>query len=117
MRPITMAVGRIPEISGTGSRKARGPIQPIPRLSSRFFPLTNRVWRGCLWARVIDPGVVARVDPQTFTRVRPVLDPLTVDPLRRAAFQTREARQRIDVPQTVAQRIANTPVITSTNPS
>ncbi|HYR75596.1 MAG TPA: DUF6600 domain-containing protein [Pyrinomonadaceae bacterium] len=69
------------------------------------------------FTRVIDPGVVARVDPQTFTRVRPVLDPLTVDPLRRAAFQTREARQRIDVPQTVAQRIANTPVITSTNPS
>jgi hypothetical protein len=69
------------------------------------------------FTRVIDPGVVMRVDPQTFTRVRPVLDPLTVDPLRRAAFQTREARQRLDVPQAVAQRIANTPVITSTNPS
>ena len=69
------------------------------------------------FTRVIDPGVVRRVDPQTFTRVRPVLDPLTVDPLRRAAFQTREERQRFDVPQVVAQRIANTPVITSTSPS
>jgi len=69
------------------------------------------------FTRVIDPGVVTRVDPQTFTRVRPVLDPLTVDPFRRAAFQTREARQRLDVPQAVAQRIVNTPVITSTNPS
>ena len=69
------------------------------------------------FTRVIDPGVVTRIDPQTFARVRPVLDPLTVDPLRRAAFQTREARQRFDVPQTVVQRINNTPVITSTSPS
>src|SRR5882672_3914822 len=69
------------------------------------------------FTRVIDPGVITRVDPQTFTRVRPVLDPLTVDPLRRAAFQTREARQRLDVPEAVAQRIKNTPVVTSTNPS
>ena len=69
------------------------------------------------FTRVIDPGVVTRVDPQTFMQVRPVLDPLTVDPLRRAAFQTREARQRLDVTQAVAQRIVNTPVITSTNPS
>lgn len=65
---------------------------------------------------VIDPGVITRVDAQTFTRVQPVLDPLTVAPLRRAAFQT-QARQRFDVPQAVAQRIANTPVITSTSPS
>ena len=69
------------------------------------------------FTRVIGPGVVRRVDPQTFTRVRPVLDPLTVDPLRRAAFQTHEARRRFDVPQAVAQRINNTPVITSTSPS
>lgn len=69
------------------------------------------------FTRVIDPGVITRVNPQTFTRVRPVLDPLTVDPLRRAAFQTREARRRIDVPQSVTQRINNTPVVTSTSPS
>ncbi len=69
------------------------------------------------FTRVIDPAVVMRVDPQTFTRVRPVLDPFTVDPLRRAAFQTRQARQRLDVPQAVTQRIVNTSVITSTNPS
>jgi hypothetical protein len=69
------------------------------------------------FTRVIDPGVVARVDPQAFARVRPVLDPLTVEPLRRAAFQTRAAHQRFDVPQAVAQRISNTPVIASTSPS
>ena len=69
------------------------------------------------FTRVIDPGVVTRVDPQRFGRVRPVLDPLTIDPLRQAAFQTRSARQRVDVPRAVAQRITNTPVITSTAPS
>jgi len=69
------------------------------------------------FTRVIDPGVITSVDPQTFGRVQPVLDPLTVDPLRRAAFQTRSGRQRFAVPQSVAQRIDNTPVITSTSPS
>jgi hypothetical protein len=65
---------------------------------------------------VIDPRVIQRVDPQTFVQVRPVLDPLTVDPLRRAAFQTREARARFDVPREVEQRF-NTPVVASNLPA
>jgi hypothetical protein len=65
---------------------------------------------------VIDPRVISRVDPQTLARVRPVLDPLAVDPLRKAAFQTREAQRRIDVPRDVAQRIANTPVVAGNSP-
>src|SRR6267143_3542466 len=69
------------------------------------------------FGRVIDPRVVTRIDPQTIARVRPVLDPLAVDPLRRAAFRTRDARPRLDVPQTVAQRIFNTPVVTSAPPA
>jgi hypothetical protein len=67
------------------------------------------------FTRVIDRTVITRVDPQTFTRVRSVLDPLTIDPLRRAAFETRAAQRRVDVPQMVAQRI-NTPVVTSSAP-
>ena len=43
-----------------------------------------------------DPGLVTRVDPQTITSVRPVLNPLAVDPLRSVAFQTRQARQRFE---------------------
>jgi hypothetical protein len=65
------------------------------------------------FGRVIDPTVITRVDPQTITRVRPVLNPLTVDELRTVAFQTREARRRIDVPRQVVQRF-DTPVIAST---
>ena len=68
------------------------------------------------FARVIDPTVVTPVDPQTIARVRPVLDPLTIDPLRSAAFQTRQARGRFDVPREIEQRIVNTPVVASTAP-
>jgi hypothetical protein len=69
------------------------------------------------FGRVIDPTIVTRVDPQTLASVRPVLNPLTVDPLRTAAFQTRETRQRIDVPRQVEQQIVNTPVVASTIPT
>jgi len=65
------------------------------------------------FGRVIDPTIITRVDPQTLTRVRPVLNPLAVDDLRTVAFQTREARQRIDVPRQVIQRF-DTPVVAST---
>ncbi len=68
------------------------------------------------FGQVIDPRIITRVDPQTIASVQPVLDPLTVDPLRQAAFQTRQAQRRIDVPQAIAQRINNTPVVTATAP-
>lgn len=69
------------------------------------------------FTQVIDPRVINRADPQTFARVRPVMDPLTVAPLRRAAFQTRAAQPRFDMPQAVAQRVFNTPVVTSAVPA
>jgi hypothetical protein len=65
------------------------------------------------FVRVIDPTVITRVDPQTIARVRPVLNPFAVDDLRTVAFQTRGARQRIDVPRQVVQRL-DTPVVAST---
>ncbi len=65
------------------------------------------------FGRVIDPTVITRVDPRTLNSVRPVLNPLTVDDLRTVAFQTREGRQRIDVPRQVVQRL-DTPVVAST---
>ena len=65
------------------------------------------------FGRVIDPTIVTRVDPRTIASVRPVLNPLAVDQLRAAAFQTRQDRQRIDVPRQVVQRL-DTPVVAST---
>jgi hypothetical protein len=65
------------------------------------------------FVRVIDPAVITRLDPRTIASVRPVFNPLAVDSLRSVAFQTREARQRIDVPKQVVERL-NTPVVAST---
>src|SRR5437870_197861 len=65
------------------------------------------------FGQVIDPRIITRVDPQTIASVRPVLDPLTVAPLRQAAFATRQAERRVDVPKSVAERINNTPVMTA----
>ena len=66
--------------------------------------------------RVIDRTMISRVDSQTIARVRPVLNPLAVDSLRRAAFETHAAQRRISVPQAITQRINNTPVVTGTAP-
>ncbi|MDX6405674.1 MAG: hypothetical protein QOH70_3129 [Blastocatellia bacterium] len=69
------------------------------------------------FTEVIDPRAISRVDPQTIARVRPMLDPLAVNPLRAMAFRARDSRQRFDVPPAVAQRVFNTPVVTSTAPA
>lgn len=66
--------------------------------------------------QVISQTIIVRVDPQKLARVRPVLDPFTVETLRQAAVQAAAARRRVEVPQAVAQRIDNTRVITSTAP-
>ena len=66
--------------------------------------------------RVIDRSVITRVDSQTIARVHPVLDPLAVDPLRRAAFETRATQRRIDVPRAIVQQLNSTPVVTGTAP-
>ena len=67
------------------------------------------------FTRSIDPRVITTIDPQTVARVRPVLDPMSLDPLRRAAFETRQAQRRFDVPPAIAQRI-NQPVVATTAP-
>jgi FecR protein len=63
------------------------------------------------FGRPIDRRGLSRIDPQAVARARPVLDPLTVDSLRRVAFQSRDERRRIDIPPAVAQRILNRPVV------
>jgi FecR protein len=65
------------------------------------------------FGQVLDPRIITHVDRQTIVQYRPVLDPLTVDPLRKAAFSTRQAERRIDVPQSVVQQVFNKPVVTA----
>src|SRR5205085_4478075 len=66
---------------------------------------------------VINERVVTRVDPQALAQVRPVLDPLTVDALRRAALQAPAGRHRFEVPPDVARRLEDTRVIASAAPA
>src|SRR5205807_6282689 len=60
--------------------------------------------------------IVTHLDPQTVVRYQPVLDPLRVQPLRQAAFATRQQERRFDVPQVVTQQIINRPVMTTAAP-
>jgi uncharacterized protein DUF6600/FecR-like protein len=100
--------------------------QPVYTSRSNAFPdrIANISVPGAVtvvpvqqFTQVIDPRMVNRVDPQAVARVRPVLDPLAVNPLRNLAFRTRDSQPRIDVPQAVAQRAFNTPVVTSAAPA
>src|SRR5437867_647781 len=87
------------------------------QLANIYVPNAVTVVPVQYFGQVIDPRVITRVDPQTAVQYRPVLDPLTVDPLRQAAFATRQKERRVDIPQSVAQRITNTTVIASTAPA
>jgi FecR protein len=65
--------------------------------------------------RRIDNTVILRADQQAFAHARPVFDPMSIDPLRRAALEARGERHRFDVPPGLAQRL-NNPVITGSVP-
>jgi hypothetical protein len=69
------------------------------------------------FTNVIDPRRVRRVDPQLFAGVRPVLDPLTLTPLRNAAIHSAWGRGKIDLPPGIAKKLYETPVITSVAPA
>ncbi len=65
----------------------------------------------------IDRRVREVVNPQQLARVRPVFDPMSDQHLRQAAFQTSGGQHRIQIPDAVAKRIDNTPVITGSAPN
>jgi hypothetical protein len=69
------------------------------------------------FGQVVYPQDIVRVDPQVITQVRPVLDPLTVNPLRQAAFETRRAERQFAISQAIAQRLNNTPVVVAQTPT
>jgi hypothetical protein len=69
------------------------------------------------FTQIIDPRRITRADRQTLAQVRPVLDPLTVTPLRNAVLHSAWGRGKIDLPPGIAKKLYNTPVITSAAPS
>ena len=68
------------------------------------------------FTQIIDPRRVTRADRQTLAQVRPVLDPLTITPLRNAVLHSAWGRGRIDLPPGIAKKLYNTPVMTSAAP-
>ena len=68
------------------------------------------------FGRTIDPRMVRRADMQQLAQVRPVLDPLTLGPLRNAVIHSAWGRGKIDLPPGIAKKL-NDPVFIGTAPS
>ncbi len=66
--------------------------------------------------QVIDPRSINRANPQILAQVRPVLDPLTLTPLRNAVVHSAWGRGKIDLPPGIAKKL-ETPVISSSIPN
>ena len=67
------------------------------------------------FVRPINPGMVMRVNPQTFAQVRPTLEPLTLTPLRNAVLHSAWGRGKIDLPPGIAKKTLETPVVVSSD--
>src|SRR5712691_9380306 len=71
----------------------------VDRLVNVYVPNAVTVVPIQSFGQVIDPRIITRVDTQTIVRFKPVLDPLTIAPLRQAAFRTREVERTVAVPE------------------
>jgi hypothetical protein len=69
------------------------------------------------FTQIVDPRRVTRADGRTLAQVRPVLDPLTITPLRNAALHSAWGRGKMDLPPGITKKLYNTPVMTSAMPS
>ena len=67
--------------------------------------------------RSFDPRSINHANPQMLAQVRPVLDPLTLTPLRNAVVHSAWGRGKIDLPPGIAKKLYETPVITSSVPN
>jgi hypothetical protein len=67
--------------------------------------------------RTFDYRSINHMNPQTLAQVRPVLDPLTLTPLRNAVVHSAWGRGKIDLPPGIAKKLYDTPVISSSLPN
>ena len=68
------------------------------------------------FGRTVDPRMVRRADMQQLAQVRPVLDPLTLTPLRNAVIHSAWGRGKIDLPPGIAKKLNDTRVVVSNAP-
>ena len=62
------------------------------------------------FGRVIDRRAIRQFDRQRFAGIRPVLDPLTLTPLRNAVVHSAWGRGKIDLPPGIAKKLHERPV-------
>jgi hypothetical protein len=67
--------------------------------------------------RTFDSRSISRANAQMLAQVRPVLDPLTLTPLRNAVVHSAWGRGKIDLPPGIAKKLYETQVITSSVPN
>ncbi|MGH9880956.1 MAG: DUF6600 domain-containing protein, partial [Pyrinomonadaceae bacterium] len=87
-----------------------------PRLVNLGVPGAVAVLPVDQFGRIIDVRNVRRVDPHVLAEVRPVLDPLTLTPLRNAVIHSAWGRGKIDLPPGIAKKLREVPVVTSVAP-
>ena len=94
----------------------RGDIQP-PRVVNLEIPGAVTVIPVDQFGRVIDRRELRQFDRQRLAGIRPVLDPLTLTPLRNAVAHSAWSRGKIDLPPGIAKKLNERPVFVLGDPS
>ncbi|HZE71376.1 MAG TPA: DUF6600 domain-containing protein [Pyrinomonadaceae bacterium] len=88
-----------------------------PRLVNLDVPGAVTVVPVDNFMRGVDRRELRRIDRAQLSQVRPVLDPLTLTPLRNAAIHSAWGRGKIDLPPGIRKKLDDTTVITSAAPT
>ena len=87
----------------------RGDLQPT-RVVNLEIPGAVTVIPVDQFGRVIDRRAIRQFDRQRIAGIRPVLDPLTLTPLRNAVMHSAWGRGKIDLPPGIAKKLNERPV-------
>ena len=68
------------------------------------------------FTRAINPRTIANVNPQWIAENQAVLDPYSIDSLRRQAMSRKEEKRRLKAERALNNQVFNTPVVTSATP-
>lgn len=94
----------------------RGDLQP-QRVVNLEIPGAVTVIPVDDFGRVIDRRAIRAFDRQRLAGIRPVLDPLTLTPLRNAVAHSAWGRGKIDLPPGIAKKLYDRPVFVVADPS
>jgi Family of unknown function (DUF6600)/FecR protein len=87
-----------------------------PRVANLYVPGAVTVVPIDDFTRGVDLRRVRRADRQMLAQVHPVLDPLTLTPLRNAVIHSAWGRGKKELPPGIAKKLYDTPVLTGSTP-